>query len=78
MTTERARCRVTVKEGQPGHVFLMLESDFLKPIGRNGFISLDLKRGTSISVAHDVASMLNKHIESVAMTFDVNEINPKR
>ncbi|NOT86550.1 MAG: hypothetical protein HOP03_00035 [Lysobacter sp.] len=75
-STQNAKYRFTVKEGQPtasgkddAPISLMLEPtegelDILEP----GFMSLHLASGTSMSEAHDLEKKLNLIIKSVSFT----------
>ena len=74
--TESAEYKFTVKEGAPSEtsgdapVFLMCEPEKteLSFLGQSGFLSINLKDGTSISEAQEIANHLQKYITSISAT----------
>lgn len=68
--TERADCLFTVKEFGDGTPWIMLElqrSPGLRAIG-DGFLGLDLKEGTDIREAEEIARYLNRVVETISHT----------
>lgn len=70
MTTHRTEYRFTVKEFESGTPWLMLEPmrgpDL--PLPKNAFLGLDLKEGTTLEEAQEIARYLNRQVRSVSMT----------
>ena len=73
-TTERAQYHFKVSEGEESEdtwrAFISTEplQGNLKIIG-NGLLSFDLKPGTSIERAEEIAGFLNENIEAIAYTY---------
>lgn len=67
--TERADYRFVVKEFADGTPWIVLEPmrGDLSVLG-NGFLGLDLVKGTDLKKAHEVADFLNEAIHSVSYT----------
>jgi hypothetical protein len=73
--TDRGRYRAFVKEYGDGQPFLALESmgDEI-PMLRNRHVSLDLKRGTTLDEARELATLIDKRVEGLAiLTFIEDE-----
>ncbi len=67
--TERTEYIFTVKEYGEGTPWIMLESrrETLACLG-DGFLGLDLKKGTDLTEAQEIAAYLNKHVVGIAYT----------
>ncbi len=68
-TTESADFLFAVKEHATGTPFIMLQPrhDNLSVVG-DGFLSLELREGTSMRQAKEIAQHLNDNIEHVSYT----------
>ena len=68
-TTERAKFRCVVKEQPDGQPFLVFE-----PMGENlptlqdKLLSIDLRKGTSLAEAREIAAALDDHMVGIAIT----------
>ena len=81
-STDRSRYRFKVSEGGTSedtwYAFISCE-----PMGpgidlfRDGLLSFDLPRGTSIERAEEIAMFLNKNIAEIAYTFISSGAQPK-
>jgi hypothetical protein len=70
-TTHRAQFRIIVKENTDGEPYLMFEpadDGDLPPLGKGGFIGLDLKPGTALHHARGLAQNMNQWITGVSIT----------
>jgi len=67
--TERTEYVFTVKEYGEGTPWIMLEGlrETLTCLG-HGFLGLDLKKGTDLTKAREIAAYLNKHVAGIAYT----------
>jgi hypothetical protein len=70
MATTRAKCRFTVKEGAKGEPFIALElSEGIEfPAFGIGLLTFDLREGTTIERAGEIAEMLNRSVVATALT----------
>jgi hypothetical protein len=69
MMTERAEFTFVAKESATGAPFVAAEpvSDMPKTI--RAVIGFDLKAGTTLKEAHEIAAYLRSHIRGVSVTF---------
>ncbi len=69
LKTERAEIRITVKEDSDGAPFLMIEptAGSLGILSR-AFLTFDMKPGTSLDTARELADSLNRSIRALAHT----------
>jgi hypothetical protein len=70
MPTTTANHQFTVKEGGIGEPFIMFElaSGSELPVLGGGFLTFNLRDGTTLSRAHEIAEMLNRSITGTAYT----------
>ena len=67
--TERAAYRATVKEGNSGVPFLMFEPMAGNlPFLSDAFVALELRPGTTLDEAQELARQLHLRVEGLAIT----------
>ena len=66
--TERVAATCAVKAYSDGTPFLIFEMDFLPTLPQT-YIGLDLRPGTTLKEAEQVADTINRHCENVSALF---------
>jgi len=65
--TDRAEFNFTVKEFASGTPWIVAEP-MNKMLSIGGMIGFDLKPGTTLKQAHEIADYMRKHIEGISYT----------
>lgn len=75
--TDQVKCKVVVKESEPGRAFLVFETDSLRTNG-NATISLEFRPDTNVEQARQIAAVFNEHVDSVIVSIKLPELTQSR